>query len=109
MRRHLWYGFISVVILLLCMTGIVCAAESEITVWVNGDKLMFDVQPFLDERYDRTMVPLRGIFEALGAKVEWDDATQTAFANKENTSLSIMINDDKLYKNGQAIALDAPA
>ena len=38
--------------------------------------LTFDVPPQLIN--NRTMVPLRTIFEAMGAKVDWDDSTQTA-------------------------------
>jgi len=36
-----------------------------------------DVAPFIDPAYDRTMIPLRAVSEALGAEVEWIGATRT--------------------------------
>lgn len=40
-------------------------------------KLEFDVAPIIEN--DRTLVPIRAIFEALGADVTWDQETKTAF------------------------------
>ena len=47
------------------------AASENISVMLNGEELAFDVPPQLVE--DRTMVPMRRIFEALGAVVNWFD------------------------------------
>jgi transcriptional regulator with XRE-family HTH domain len=41
---------------------------------LDGRNLTFDVPPTIEN--DRTLVPLRAIFEALGADVQWDGATQ---------------------------------
>ena len=81
--------------------------EDEITVKLDGAFLQFDVSPVL--KNDRTLVPFRAIFEALGATVDWDDATQTAIAVKGDTTLKITIGDNKLYRNGEVIELDVPA
>ncbi len=85
-------------------------AEDEgrvITVTLDGNPITFDVPPQLID--GRTMVPLRMIFEALGAEVTWDDATQTASGVKGDTTVKITIDEKVLYKNGQAITLDVPA
>lgn len=77
-------------------------AEDEgrvITVTLDGNPIAFDVPPQLIE--GRTMVPLRMIFEALGAEVSWDDATQTASGVKGDTTVKITINEKVLYKNGR--------
>lgn len=58
---------------------------------------------------ERTMVPLRAIFEALGASVEWDDATKTVTSVKGETTVKLTIGDNSIYKNGEAKALDVPA
>ena len=42
---------------------------------VNGEKILFDAPATLS--HGRTLVPLRFLSQALGAKVEWDDASQT--------------------------------
>ncbi len=85
----------------------IITGEQEISVKVDGTFLEFDQPPVLQN--DRTLVPFRAIFEALGANVDWDDATQTAIAVKGDTTLKITIGDDKLYKNDGVIELDVPA
>lgn len=50
--------------------------EKLITVRLNNTYVNFDVNPTIENQ--RTYVPIRALFEALKAKVEWDDATKTA-------------------------------
>ncbi|MBP5245886.1 MAG: WG repeat-containing protein [Clostridia bacterium] len=57
----------------------IITGEDEIFVKVDGRLLQFDVPPILQN--DRTLVPFRAIFEALGATVDWDDETQTVFVD----------------------------
>ena len=48
--------------------SVVAFANDEISVIVNGKKLVMDQNPIIVE--GRTLVPLRAIFEALSATVE---------------------------------------
>ncbi len=57
----------------------------------------------------RTMVPLRSIFEVMGAKVDWDNNTQTATATRGNTTIEVSIGKNCICKNGTAIPTDVPA
>jgi competence protein ComEC len=82
------------------------AAADDISVSVDGKKLFFDVPPIIEN--DRTLVPLRVIFEALGAGVEWDGATQTVKAEKDGTIIKLIIG-GKAYVNDQPVELDVPA
>ncbi|MBQ9757768.1 MAG: copper amine oxidase N-terminal domain-containing protein [Clostridia bacterium] len=82
-------------------------ANGEISVYLDNEKVQFDVAPLLVN--GRTMVPMRAIFEKLGAVVYWDDITRTAIAQKGNVNVSISIDDATLYKNGEPIVLDVPA
>ena len=52
-------------------------------------------------------MPLRTIFEELGAIVGWGNNIVTA--KKGNITVSIEIGSNKLYVNGKAVRLDAPA
>ena len=70
-------------------------------------KIAFDQVPVIEN--GRTLVPLRAIFEKIGATVEWDGNTQTVKATKGDTSISLTINNTTAYKNGQPITLDVPA
>jgi DNA uptake protein ComE-like DNA-binding protein len=55
-----------------------------------------------------TMVPLRAIFETLGAEVNWDASTQTVTANRNDTTVTLTIGNKTAYKNGQEIQLTEP-
>lgn len=82
-------------------------SEKEITVVVNGQKIDFDVPPITEN--DRTLVPMRYIFEALGAEVEWNNDTNTATAVREDTTISITIDSNVIIKNGEKTEIDVPA
>ena len=87
--------------------GINAYADGGITVKVNGADVVFDQPPIIEN--DRTLVPMRAIFEALGATVAWEDSTQTASATMEGTTVLIQINNNIMLKNGAQITLDVPA
>lgn len=78
-----------------------------IAVIVNGNKIEFDVEPQIIN--GRTMVPVRGIFEALNAAVEWDGNTQTVITKKDNTIIKFTINELSFKKNNELKDLDVPA
>lgn len=56
--------------------------ETDITVTLNGKEIQFDQPPIMVN--DRTLVPMRAIFEALDVYVKWNDATKTVKAFKNN-------------------------
>ena len=76
-------------------------------VMLNGNQLTFDVDPTIEN--GRTLVPLRAIFEALGADVSWDGATQTIAATKSNTQVVLQIGSQTVYKNDSYVNIDVPA
>ena len=79
----------------------------DISIYLNGTELNFKKQTIRED--ERTLVSMREIFEALGATVEWNSYTSTATAKKDGTTISITIDSDVMYKNGEAIQLDVPA
>ena len=75
-----------------------------ITVTLNGQALGFDQPPVI---YDgRTLVPLRAIFEALGADVEWDQGTQTVTATADDITVAMQIGNPVMTINNEEITLD---
>ncbi len=58
--------------------------DDEIKVMINSQLEIFDVEPQLIN--DRTMVPMRRIFEDVGADVYWDEDTQTVTAIRKVSS-----------------------
>jgi len=77
-----------------------------ISVLLDGSPLVFDVPPQLIN--GRTMVPLRTIFEALGAEIKWDDATQTVTATKDDTVIKLTIGSTSPTVNGKVVTIDQP-
>ena len=70
------------------------STDSNITVELDGNKIAFDVEPKIID--GRTMVPLRKIFEEIGALVKWDSETQTVSARKSSKTVSLSINSNQL-------------
>lgn len=86
------------------------SVNSGIHVYYNGKRISFHSYAQNPEILEgRTLVPLRSIFEAMGAEVEWDGATSTAIAKRGNVEVKIQIGVNVIYKNGTAIAVDVPA
>lgn len=90
--------------LLISILHVPVYAGNNIKVYLNGSSLQFDVPAQLIN--GRTMVPMRTIFEALGATVEWDGNTQTITANKNDIKIFLQINKNIMVKNGAEILLD---
>ena len=55
------------------------------------------------------MVPMRTIFEKLGATISWDDSTQTVYAYRGNKTLALTIGEKFISVNGEKIEIDVPA
>jgi hypothetical protein len=99
----------------LGLTQVVVAEETDmlietkqpITVNINGR-----VIDFLDQNpqviHGRTLVPMRKIFEELGATISWDDATKTVTANKGDIIIKLTIGNKKVNVNGVGQVLDVP-
>lgn len=80
----------------------------EISVILDGKYLEFpDQKPIIKD--DRTLVPLRAIFEALDAYVGWNDEEKRVISIKGDTTISLTIGSDQLYVNGNAKTIDVPA
>ena len=75
--------------------------------YVNGAPYTLDAAPIIRE--SRTMLPVRFVAEAFGAKVGWDGATSTATLTTSDVEIKITIGAKTAYVNGIAISLDAPA
>jgi len=98
-----------ITILLICMFIIkipVFAEPDNISVVVDGTYLSFDQPPVMQS--DRVLVPLRAIFEALDATVEWNDETQTVTSTKGNTTVSMQINNTQYSVNTEQKTMDVP-
>ena len=82
--------------------------QQDIRVVIDGQQVQFsDQQPM--ESDGRIMVPMRGIFEKLGASVEWDRSNQTIIANKNGLRVKISIGQLDASVNGNSVHMDVAA
>jgi len=59
----------------------------------NGTTLQSDATPFIDPAYDRLMVPLRLIAEAMGANVAWQNDTRSVTISSGTAQVSLTIGE----------------
>jgi hypothetical protein len=93
-----------VMLFLLFSTGVTKASP---IVLLDGQQLSFEVSPTIEN--GTTLVPMRAMFEPLGATVQWDDYTQTVTADKVGTTIKITLGQAIAYKNGSPVTLQVPA
>lgn len=79
-------------------------ANPDIIVTVDGKKIEFDAQPEMVN--ERTMVPMRAIFEELGATVGWDQPAQTVTAETATKTIVATIGETSMYVNGEEKVMD---
>lgn len=93
----------------LCSTSAVLADSPK--VYLNGTEMTFESAPYISE--ERTMVPFRAVFEAVGADVIWDEETQTVIAVKQDgdqsTSVTLQVGKTDAFVNDQKVTLDKAA
>ena len=82
-------------------------SDKSVNVYVNGKRLQVD-QPAIVKN-GRTLVPLRAIFEALGATIQWDEKTQMITAERDQTMIQLALNSKVAVVKGTSVTLDVPA
>ncbi len=80
--------------------------ESPPRVFLDSRQLMFEVAPIIEN--SRTLVPLRTIFESMGAQVDWNASTRVITAKKGDTTVILPINSRTAMINGSACTLEVP-
>lgn len=78
-----------------------------VTVCVNGEVISLDVAPAM--RHGWIFVPLRGIFEKMGALVVFNPVTRTVFARKGGRTVELKVGNDKAKINGRTYLMIVPA
>ena len=78
-----------------------------IKVKYNNTYLSFATPPTTEN--DRTLVPMRFLFEQMGAEVEWEEETQTAVVTKGEDVISFSIDNNNASVNGEIKSMDVPA
>ncbi len=96
-----------VIVMFVTLFSFNAFAADEIKVTIDGANQTYDVMPIIEN--GRTLVPMRAIFESLGATVSWDDATKTVFGTKGDTMVVLQIGNKTAHVNEEKIELDVAA
>ena len=80
---------------------------SDIYVQFQDKILGFETPPVIES--GSTLVPMRFLFEQMGADVEWNGETQTVTATLDNTEITFSINNINAEVNNILTTMDVPA
>ena len=82
--------------------------SDEISVNINGQPVIFDgANPAMID--GRTLVPVRGVFEAMGFYVNWNPDTRTATLTRYGHIVVIALDSNTFTTNGVSHSLEVPA
>jgi hypothetical protein len=83
------------------------ASATSIPVYVNGAKQTYDQPAVIKD--GRTLVPIRGISEDLGATVQYNAENKKISIKDQNTTVTLTIGSKTAYIDGVKKTLDVPA
>ncbi len=75
--------------------------DEQYTLIVKDRTLQVPLPPILFN--DRALVPIREVFEALGATVDYDSATQGITVQSSDVTVKLQINSNDAYVNGKKV------
>ena len=102
MKRYMCLLFI----LLCCFSASVYAEDIKVS--IEGYELKTDTPPIIMN--DRVMLPVRAIFEGVGAKLTWDGDTKTLTGTKDSHAVVMTVGDEEYTIDGIKHTMDiAPA
>lgn len=77
-----------------------------IKVKANEKEISFDVHPRVVN--DRTLIPVRAVFQDLGAKVSWEESTRTVTIVKGSTKIELVSGNKWAYIGEKQVPIDVP-
>ncbi len=87
-----------IIAVLAALLTVPAAFAQSATILLDNAPIDFPVEPFITE--GTTFVPMRAIFEALGAEVDWNGDTRTVTSVKNGAKIEITIGSTAVYRNG---------
>lgn len=103
---------LSIILAISILSGMAVTvnADEDIIVTVDGELVEFDTQPIIES--DRVLVPMRAIYEKLGAYVDWRESTNTVYSRKElgdklTKTVTLAVGDNKMKVTEQNMYRDA--
>lgn len=105
--RKFWTALLAGLLIIPLLFQSQAQAAVNFTILIDGARLATSQAPVMIQ--GRVMLPMRAIFEALDAKVTWNQKAQTVTAVKDGTTIVLKINSKTATINRQSVNLDVPA
>lgn len=105
--RKFWTALLAGLLVIPLLFQSQAQAAVNFTILIDGVRLTTSQAPVMIQ--GRVMLPMRAIFEALDAKVTWNQKAQTVTAIKDRTTIVLKINAKTATINRQNVRLDVPA
>jgi len=108
--KRLMIAIVAIAMLVTLIGGVLMVnANADVSVTVDGKKVVFpDAKPFIDEN-GRTLIPVRFVTEDLGATVEWNAQDREVYITKDGVNIMIRIGQEMILVNGKPKAMDTKA
>ncbi len=95
---------LALILLAMFLTGI---TSRDVQIMVDGQRLNLDTPAYVSPE-GRTMVPLRGVLEAMGARVSWEAADKAVLISTVHHSVRLVVGQKTAMVDGKTVNLDAP-
>ena len=105
--KKLWASLLAAFLIIPMFQQTTAQAATPISIYIDGSRLTTDQAPVVIS--GRVMLPLRAIFEALDATVNYNQTLQTVTAQKDGTTIVLKLKSRSATINNDAVLLDVPA
>lgn len=94
-------------VMIMGATGLTFAKEGPVTLKLNGIVVQTEVPPVMES--NRTLIPARAFFEAMGGTVSWDKAREVVEVRLGMDTVQLTIGSRQAQVNSMEKTLDVPA
>lgn len=105
--RKFWAALLTAVLIVPMLFQTQAQAAVKFNILIDGVRLATKQAPVMIQ--GRVVLPMRSIFEALDAKVTWNQRAKTVTAVKDGTRIVLKINSKTATINNKSVRLDVPA
>jgi copper amine oxidase-like protein/Big-like domain-containing protein len=99
--------FIPATFILVALLGLPSLSAPSVQVVIDQQPMILDQPAVMQE--GRVLVPLRGIFERLGAEVVYVASTRSIKATRDRTQVELQLGSRSARVDGRSVYLDVPA
>nr|WP_157273330.1 copper amine oxidase N-terminal domain-containing protein [Paenibacillus sp. oral taxon 786] len=105
--KKIWASLLAALLIIPIFQQTTAQAATPISIYIDGNRLTTDQDPVIIS--GRVMLPLRAIFEALDAKVNYNQTLKTVTAYKDGTTITLKLMSRSATINNETVLLDVPA